>query len=186
MKNRDISQAFRFYLAARLNTYKEQDDFVLSDTLLIKVLNHEVQLNKKQKKLLMQSPQTLRHFRQLFIQKQEQLRHLLNWNGSDMMLRAAAGDGAFSIDSEDELFTLHFIPVADSDHTFEMILSCENDLAAKLREHQITIKVKDRQGRILLKGKIDEENEIYGTWSLATSPREYFLETGAGIRIEIG
>lgn len=157
-----------------------EDSLVLDDATLLAAIEGRVLLNREQKKQLLHSPLTLRRFRLLTNLRRAQT----HWQGSEMQLRAAAGEGELPhLDSEDGRFTLHFI--AGRGGKINMVLSCKSDpeLAQQLQQAEQAIEVVDSEETVLLEGALDESYELAGSWLLAEPPRAHFMRLGTAIVI---
>lgn len=167
------------------------DHLVLADATLLAALDGTRALTPNERQALSASPLTLRRFRQLSLQRhataQPRSRAAANdpiWSGSTGMLRAAATATALeSLVTDDNYWTLHFLP-QDGGWQVILSLSAEAPFAARLLNEQPQLRVIDGGGAIILQGRLDADGECERSWPFATAPAPHFQLYGAGFAVE--
>jgi hypothetical protein len=167
------------------------DHLVLADATLRSALDGTRMLTPNERQALSASPLTLRRFRQLSLERQaagQPRAHTAAndpvWSGSTGMLRAAATATALeSLVTDDNCWTLHFLPQGGG---WQVILSLSADapFAARLLNEQPLLRVIDGGGAIVLQGRLDADGECERTWPFATAPAPHFQLYGAGFAVE--
>jgi hypothetical protein len=167
------------------------DRLVLADATLLAALNGTRVLTPNERQALSASPLTLRRFRQLSLERhaaaQPRSHAAANdpaWSGSTGMLRAAATATALeSLVTDDNYWTLHFLP-QDGGWQVILSLSAGAPFAARLLNEQPLLRVIDGGGAIVLQGRLDADGECERTWPFATAPAPHFQLYGAGFAVQ--
>lgn len=110
-----------------------------------------------------------------------------SWHGSTGMLRAAATGAALEILSTDDNFwTLHFLPGQSAGDGWQVVLKLSGDapFAARLLREQTMLRVVDGGGAIVLQGRLDADGECEKPWPFATAPAPHFQMYGARFAVE--
>lgn len=167
------------------------DYLMLADATLLAALDGTRALTPNERQALSASPLTLRRFRQLSLERhaasQPRARAAANdgaWSGSTGMLRAAATATALqSLVTDDNYWTLHFLP---QDGGWQVILSLAADapFAARLLNEQPMLRVIDGGGAIVLQGRLDADGECERGWPFANAPGPHFQLYGAAFAVE--
>jgi hypothetical protein len=167
------------------------DCLVLADATLLAALDGTRALTPNERQALSASPLTLRRFRQLSLERHAaelpDARTAANdpvWTGSTGMLRAAATATALeSLVTDDNYWTLHFLP---QDGGWQVILSLSVDapFAARLLHEQPLLRVIDGGGAIVLQGRLDADGECERSWPFANAPGPHFQLYGAGFAVQ--
>lgn len=165
------------------------DHLMLADATLLAALDGTRALTSNERQALSASPLTLRRFRQLSLERHaaSQPRAAANdaaWSGSSGMLRAAATATAIeSLVTDDNYWTLHFLP---QDGGWQVILSLAAyaPFAARLLNEQPMLRVIDGGGAIVLQGRLDADGECERGWPFANAPGPHFQLYGAAFAVE--
>jgi hypothetical protein len=164
------------------------DRLMLADATLMAALDGSRVLTPTERQALAASPLTLRRFRQLSLERhadaQSKAANDPVWNGSSGMLRAASsGVTLESLVTDDNCWTLHFLPQGAG---WQVILSLspEAPFAARLLREQGLLRVIDGGGAIVLQGRLDADGECERGWPFATAPAQHFQLYGAGFAVE--
>ncbi len=163
---------------------REGDRQILSDEALQRLIEGELKLSPEEVRELMHSPATLRRLRVLNALHRARQKSSL-WQGSEMLLLAAAGEEEEPLqylDSVDGLFSLHFF--YDDSGEIQMLLKCDHGVIQQLAQSSRTLWVQDAEGTILLSGVPDEDGELAGPWPFSESPRAHFMTLGMAISIK--
>lgn len=156
---------------------KEGDRLMLADDIIGAALDGSRALTAGERAALIQSPLTMRRFRQLAIERQA-------WSGSHGMLRAAAtSDVLTELVSDDGCWSLHFV---EHEGRWQVILKlgAEAPIAARLMREQPMLRVVDGGGAIILQGRLDNDGEYECAWSFASGPAEHLQQHGAAFTVE--
>jgi hypothetical protein len=156
---------------------KEGDRLMLADDIIGAALDGTRALTAGERAALVQSPLTMRRFRQLALDRQA-------WSGSHGMLRAAAtSDAVMALVSDDGCWSLHFI---EQDGRWQVILKldAEAPIATRLMREHPMLRVVDGGGAIILQGRLDSDGECECAWPFASEPAEHLQQHGASFAVE--
>ncbi|GJJ03472.1 hypothetical protein RugamoR64_40100 [Duganella rhizosphaerae] len=195
MKSAQDEQDARLRERALLARAVPGDRLMLADATLLAALDGSRALTPNERQALSASPLTLRRFRQLSLERhaqaQTQTQLAANdpvWAGSSGMLRAAASATMLeSLATDDNCWTLHFLPAGEGDgEGWQVILSlsAEAPFAARLLRERVMVRVIDGGGAIVLQGRLDADGEYECSWPFATAPAHHFQIYGAGFAVE--
>ena len=185
------------------------DRLMLADATLLAALDGVRALTPGEREALQQSPLTLRRFRQLALgrraagmpghtsgqipgqisgqiagQQGVGAANDASWHGSAGMLRAAASGAALEmLATDDNFWTLHFLPEGES---WQVVLKLagEAPFAQRLMREQTMLRVVDGGGAIVLQGRLDADGECERAWPFATAPAPHFHLYGARFAVE--
>ncbi|RFP16351.1 hypothetical protein D0T23_10795 [Duganella sp. BJB475] len=167
------------------------DRLMLADATLLAALEGSRALTPNERQALSASPLTLRRFRQLSLERHAaaQAPQAANdpiWAGSSGMLRAAASATMLeSLATDDNCWTLHFLPAGEGEGWQVILsLSAEAPFAARLLRERVMVRVIDGGGAIVLQGRLDADGEYECSWPFATAPAHHFQMYGAGFAVE--
>ena len=94
------------------------------------------------------------------------------------------GQGALAITTGDERWKLAILPAATAGAKPRLVLQLNpDDEWARKWQDDIQVQVVDHQGQVLLQGRLNEDNELSGDWSLQADPAPYFAARGASITV---
>lgn len=180
----DISTKRRLVIASLLRHEVKDDKLAIKDSVLQAVVSGERRLVPQERRAVIRSPITLKRLQ--WLQSQKISMRLQSGKGSDSQagskgwLRAAAGsDPAFSIDTDDGFYTIHFYP-GRSDR-FYVALSCSDEHAACLQRENLVMDLVDSEGNQILQGQPDDLGELHGEWRLSESPRKHLSREGVAL-----
>ena len=161
--------------------HAEGDRLMLADAVLIAALDGNRPLTAGERAALAQSPLTLRRFRHLASQRKGAAQPA--WRGSAGMLRAAAGGELTTLCTDDNCWSLHFVP---HDDTCQVILKLAADapFAPRLMREQPMLCVLDGGGAIILHGRLDADGECESNWPFSSAPAAHFQQFGARFSVE--
>jgi hypothetical protein len=174
----DLDRALRSQLLLRP---VEGDRLMLADAVLTAALDGSRPLTANERAALAQSPLTLRRFRHLATDRQSAVTQ--EWCGSAGMLRAAAAGELTTLSTDDNYWTLHFVP---NDGACQVILKLAADapFAARLMREQPMLRVLDGGGAIILQGRLDADGECESSWPFSTPPAPHFQQFDAAFIVE--
>jgi hypothetical protein len=154
----------------------EGDRLMLADAVLIAALEGSRALTAGERRILEQSPLTLRRFRRLALE----LRAATAWTGSAGMLRAASGQQPIdSLSTDDGCWTLHFF-----DGQVILSLAADAPFAARLMREQPLLRVRDGAGAVILQGRLDADGECEDAWPFRAAPARHFQSHGGRFAVE--
>jgi hypothetical protein len=163
------------------------DRLMLADATLLAALDGSRVLTPNEHQALKASPLTLRRFRQLSLERRAAAAPAANdayWIGSGGMLRAASSTaGLESLVTDDNYWTLHFLP-QDGGWQVILALSAQAPFGARLLSEQPQLRVIDGGGAIVLQGRLDADGECERAWPFDTAPAPHFHMYGASFAVE--
>lgn len=162
------------------------DRLMLADGVLRAALGGSRPLTANERKVLQDSPLTLRRLRQLALERrgEQGAANDAAWTGSAGMLRAAdSGEPLMGLSTDDRCWSLHF---AGHEGDWRIILQVAPNapFAATLLRERTLLRVVDGQGGIVLQGRLDLDGECEAAWPFALDPARHFQQTGAAFAVE--
>ncbi len=105
-------------------------------------------------------------------------------DASFAILQAAAGNSdAFTIETQDLRFTIHFLAPMRGQYRF-MVCSNEQWFTSLFRSIQ-ALCLTTQEGTIIVEDSPDECGQVSGIWALDASPREYLSQKGSALQITV-
>lgn len=170
---------------ALLSARVEDDHLAVPDAVLLAALGGERALSHQERVALLDSPLTLRRFRELSLRARRRpaAANDAAWRGSAGLLRAAASAGPLlALHTDDGCWTLDFTRHGDGWRVI-LQLSPAAPFAAHLLAARPHLQVRDGGGVLVMQGRLDDDGECEADWPFAAEPPAHLLRAGGAFTV---
>jgi len=171
-----------------LNLDKAGDYQVLANEVLVDAIDGKQPLNQREYEALLDSPMTLRRLQFLAaLRSHSRLQETVEPELADsycFLMAADSGEAAPTLTTQDGYWQLVFLAEGQDGYRMVLRLDPSAPLAEELVDQAIELVVTNGRGTVLLRGILNDDFELDGSWPLSSAPYPALMEAGGSFAVK--